>query len=79
MSDQEDKPIDVAISEVPHVPDNQQVDFFNVVSTMIQTTTSVPTNVPKKVVEQILIVNNSGFKLYIYDTVGNAWKYTALT
>lgn len=67
-------------NEIELVPDNQQVDFYNIVTTYIQTDTVIPTYVPKKLIEQIVIIYTGGLHyLYIYDTKNNVWKYTQLT
>ena len=46
----------------------------------IQTIDFAPTAKPKKFSDQFRIVTNGGSsRAYIYDTVGLAWKYVALT
>ena len=46
----------------------------------IDTTSTVPTYVPKKVAEQIIIyVSGVTLRLYIYDFTNNAWRYMILT
>lgn len=47
---------------------------------VIQTVSTAPTHIPKKFSEQILIYRSGAtIRLYVYDTVNNAWRYTALT
>lgn len=46
----------------------------------IQTLFEVPTAKPKSFRDQFVLVTNGGSsRAYIYDVVGLAWKYTALT
>lgn len=69
----------VNITEANSVEENQQIDLFNI-DAIIPTTSVIPTKVPKKLVEQIIIYKSGATsRLYLYDTVGNAWKYIALT
>lgn len=77
---EEDPLIEVNISETPSVPPNEPIDFFDISGGFIDTVNVVPTNIPKKLAEQILIYSNGGtYRLYIYDTVNNAWRYATLT
>lgn len=47
---------------------------------MFQTVTSAPTSAPRTLINQIQIYSSGGtFRIYIYDTVSNAWKYATLT
>jgi len=47
---------------------------------MFQTVTTAPTATPKNFFNQIQIYSSGGtFRIYIYDTVSNAWKYATLT
>ena len=47
---------------------------------MFQTVTTAPTATPKNFFNQIQIYSSGGtFRIYIYDTVSNAWKYSVLT
>jgi len=47
---------------------------------MYQTVSVVPTTTPLFMQNQIQIYSNAGtFRIYIYDTVSNTWKYSALT
>ena len=76
---QEEKLITIEITESYEVPPVTQVDIKNI-SEVIITVTAVPTHVPKKVAEQVVIYSSGGtFRLYLYDAVGNTWKYSALT
>lgn len=46
----------------------------------IETRDSVPTYVPKKISEQIVLYTSGAtFRLYVYDFTNNAWRFTALT
>lgn len=45
-----------------------------------QTVSAVPTGVPNRLINQIQFYSNgSTYRLYIYDTINNVWRYTALT
>lgn len=47
---------------------------------MFQTVTAAPTKTPRNFFEQVKIYSSGGtFRIYIYDTVSNAWKYATLT
>lgn len=47
---------------------------------MFQTVTSAPTGTPRNFAEQIKVYSSGGtFRIYIYDTVSNAWKNATLT
>ena len=55
------------------------LDLLNLTG-FIQTINFVPTEKPKIFRDQFMIVTNGGSsRAYIYDTVGLAWKYVALT
>ena len=72
--------MEIPLHQIPELDPNQQVDFYNVVTTLIDTRTGAPSYVPKKLQEQIVIANISGaYRLYIYDTVGKTWRYATLT
>ena len=59
-------------TENPNLED--VLGFFPVVTT-------APTWSPKKLYEQIAIYTTGGVatRLYIYDTINNAWRYATLT
>lgn len=47
---------------------------------MFQTVTTAPTLTPRNFIEQVKIYSSGGtFRIYIYDTVSNAWKFSTLT
>lgn len=47
---------------------------------VIETVSSAPTIVPKSPYDQVKIYSSGGtFRLYVYDTSGNAWHFVALT
>jgi len=47
---------------------------------MFQTVTTAPTGTPKNFFNQIQVYSSGGtFRIYIYDTVSNAWKFSTLT
>ncbi len=47
---------------------------------LFETVSVAPTTIPKTTYDQIKFYSNAGtFRLYMYDSVGNAWHYTALT
>lgn len=47
---------------------------------MFETVTSAPTKTPRNFFEQIKVYSSGGvFRIYIYDTVSNAWKNATLT
>lgn len=53
--------------------------FFNLEG-FVRTLFEVPTAKPKQMKDQFVLVTNGGSsRAYIYDTVGLAWKYVALT
>ena len=42
---------------------------------MFQTTDVIPTNVPIKMIDQIVIYSSGAtYKLYVFDTTSKAWK-----
>ena len=47
---------------------------------MIKVVSTAPTYVPKKFFDQVLLyASGATYRLYIYDNVNNAWRYTTLT
>lgn len=59
--------------------DDSRPNLFDVFGTF-QTITQAPTVVPSTPYDQLQLVNLSGtIYLYIYDTVGAAWKRVQLT
>jgi hypothetical protein len=70
--------VKITYEEPTTITANPSVDSLNIAG-FIQTYTTAPTYKPKKLLEQICIVNNAGFKLYVYDTVSNSWKSTTIT
>jgi hypothetical protein len=69
--------IQITSTEIETIPQMVQTDIKDIAG-VFQTVTSAPTHVPKKFIEQVLIVNSGGYKLYLYDTISNAWKYATL-
>ena len=62
-----------APAPVPDV-DNLTIQGF------IPTVSAAPTHTPTKTADQIRIYQSGAtYRLYIYDTVNNVWKYSALT
>lgn len=60
-------------------PQPNRDDLLNLFG-FIRTLATVPTEKPKQFVDQFCVVTNGGSsRAYIYDTVGLAWKYVALT
>lgn len=46
----------------------------------IRTLNEVPSYTPRQISQQFILVTNGGSsRAYIYDTIGQAWKYTTLT
>lgn len=46
----------------------------------IETVTTAPTHMPVDIFDQIKLYQNATtYRLYIYDTLNNAWRYVALT
>ncbi len=71
--------VEVSLSEPGGVSPSEQTDLENI-SSVIQTVSVVPTWIPKKLYEQVVIyVSGATYRLYVYDTVNNAWRYAALT
>lgn len=61
-------------------PDINPVQRAQDVFGMFQTVTAAPTKTPRNFFEQVKIYSSGGtFRIYIYDTVSNAWKYATLT
>lgn len=71
--------LDVEITSQVSLPQSAQKDIENI-SSVVQTVSVVPTWVPKKFYEQVVIYSSGAtYRLYIYDTINNAWRYTTLT
>lgn len=46
----------------------------------IDTTDTVPTYVPKKIQEQVILyISGATLRLYVYDFTNNTWRYATLT
>lgn len=55
-------------------------DYIGNITGFIRTIEFVPTDKPKQLIDQFIIVTSGGSsRAYIYDTVGLAWRYTVLT
>lgn len=47
---------------------------------LIRTVDTAPTHTPRNLFEQFIIYTNGAtYRLYLYDTTNNAWRYVALT
>lgn len=56
-----------------------QVDISNLTG-LIRTVAAVPTWIPKMFFDQLVIYKSGAtIRLYIYDSLNKAWRYTALT
>jgi len=71
-------PIDLTNPD-PSVPADSSVwiqDLFG----SIETTISIPTKAPTKFASQIQLYSSGGtYRLYIYDTTNQVWRYATLT
>lgn len=74
-----DKPIvEVSYTE-PKMPTSQDQRLENIWG-VIKTVSTAPTHVPRKFDEQIVLyVSGVTYRLYIYDTNANVWRYATLT
>ena len=68
-------PEDFVPIDVPRQP--RFDDFFG----MFKTVTSAPSGIPKTPQDQIVVYfsSPSTWKLYVYDTLNNAWKSVTIT
>lgn len=64
-------PIDDKVNPIPQIS-----ELFG----MLQTVSVVPTATPKRLINQIQFYSSGAtYRLYIYDTTNNVWRYTTLT
>lgn len=64
-------PIDDKVNSIP-----QTSELFG----MFQTVSTAPTLTPTRLINQIQIYTNGAtYRLYIYDTTNNVWRYSTLT
>jgi len=55
---------------------NLNTDIFG----LFETVSTAPSEAPTNVYQQVKIyVNGATYRLYLYDAVGHAWHYVALT
>lgn len=68
------------MNDSPQTPDsNRTPTRFSELWGNVETTDTIPTYVPKKISEQIIIyINGITLRLYIYDFTNNTWRYSAL-
>lgn len=73
-----DKEIKINFEEVSF--DTSEAQKLQDLQGFIKTVSTVPTHVPRQLVEQVMIyASGSVYRLYAYDAVGNTWRYVALT
>lgn len=64
-------PIDDSVNPIPQIS-----ELFG----MFQTVSAVPTATPKRLINQIQFYSSGAtYRLYIYDTTNNVWRYSTLT
>lgn len=66
----------------PTTFDNKPITRIEEIFGLVDTVTTVPTGLPRSFRQQIKLHYNASTtttRLYIYDTLNNAWKYVALT
>lgn len=64
----------------PTTPYNGLVNFNTDIEGLFETVSVVPTLIPKSPYDQVKFYSNSTtYRLYIYDSVNNVWRYATLT
>lgn len=70
----------IANEEHEHDGINSKKIHFNNLLGFIQTVSTIPTNAPKSINDQIMLYcNGTTYRLYVYDVKNTAWRYVALT
>lgn len=71
------EPKNIVIEQDLQVPEIKEArDLFG----MFRTSSTAPTGSPKNFLDQIVFYSNSTtYRIYIFDTTNNVWRYSTLT
>lgn len=85
MNKQYKQPKEQEVNEATLNQPNFLKEAIGIIQTIVDTSAGsvlIPTSKPTNLINQIKIYKNTNtgtYRLYIYDTINNSWRYTSLT